>query len=153
MGLINQEEPYAVFDALARLGEHARRHSEGRKRQRRPDGPIADPTIETAAQSLAAEAWAEMNRLRMAGDIWYVAREKALAPRLRTWNRAYGTKCAARAHQIVLSLDPAAAPEPVLRHEYDELVRLALDCKIKRGKPITWLDRLCLRLFGLPFTG
>jgi hypothetical protein len=153
MGLINQEEPYAVFEALARLGEHARRHGERHRRQHRPTSPGVDPTIETAAQSLAAEAWAEVNRLRMAGNIWYVAREKALAPRLRIWNRTYGSKCAARAHQIVLSLDPASAPAHVLRHERHELVRLALDCKIKRGKRVTWLDRLCLRLFGLPFSG
>ena len=83
--------PYGIFEALGKLGEHADRHAS--RHRSKPTAHVlkhfADPSIEAMARTPALQADEKINELRIAGQEWYVARERVIAANIKEWTKIY----------------------------------------------------------------
>lgn len=144
---VDAGDPYAFIETAFDFARHASRHAHKHKKH-----DPHDPTVEDCAVGLAADVWDEMQQRRFRyGQRWDTAREEALSPRLRQWQKAYGKDTAARAHQIVQRIGREDTTPLILRLEKQRFADDLRAAKIARGKKITILDRISFRLFGMPF--
>lgn len=112
-----------------------------------------DPSIRSCARVLVVEAMEAIERDRIAGVGFYVARDRALETRAAGWIRLYGRETA----------DMATRGLHMLRE--DEILSRDAKAKIQaqrsagalsrmhRDGTASWINRLCLRLIGLPLYG
>lgn len=111
-----------------------------------------DPSIRACARSLIVEAMEAIEADRIAGVEFYQARDRALETRAAEWVRLYGKECADMAVRGLHALQE----REILSREAKAKIqarRSASALSYMRTMPDgrnSWLNRTCLRLFGLP---
>lgn len=117
--------------------------------------PNVDPSIRACAQSLIVEAMDAIEADRLAGVSFYVARDRAVETRAADWVRLYGKDAADAAVRGLHMLQEGE----ILSREAKAAIqarRAASALSYMRTMPDgrnSWINRTCLRMFGLPLYG
>lgn len=112
-----------------------------------------DPSIRACARSLIVEAMEAIEADRIAGVEFYQARDRALETRAAEWVRLYGKECADMAVRGLHALQE----REILSREAKAAIQAQRSARalsrMRRDGTASWVNRLCLRLVGVPLYG
>jgi hypothetical protein len=110
-----------------------------------------DPSIARCCAVEYDRVWDRISRKVAEGEWFYRAREVVLVEEVPDMTRAFGAVVAQRVSKAIQHTDPERIPKWAKQAAKDHLRRSCEAHLLKTRGKISWINRLSLRLGGIPF--
>lgn len=110
---------------------------------------IEDPSIELVAKQEAVRIWDRIEAQMRAGVPFFTARERILAEEIRDISKAFGSEVGKRVTRAVESRPPKTVSKQTRRAVRERDTILLTAATVARKGRLSWMDKICLKLFGV----